>query len=270
MFERDKDDLRELGIPIEVRQMDPLFDDEPGYRIDRRRYQLPPLTFTAREMALLTIASQAWQQGALAGPAAEGLRKLIASGADPDPDVHSLMSTAMRTQEPSFAAVWAGVRESTTLRFEYRRAGEQQSRERSADPWGLLARNGIWYLVARDHEIDQPRVFRLSRMESVRPVGKANSFTVPEGVDIWSHAYLLDPSRGDRLHARLKIDAGHAITIARRGVEVEVDTYLIDYHDDAAFAAEIAPFSESVIVLEPQSLREAVMSLLMKAQAIYG
>lgn len=270
MFERDKDDLRDLGIPIEVRQIDPLFEDEPGYRIDRRRYQLPPLTFSAREMALLSIAAQAWQQGALAGPAAEGLRKLVASGADPDPDLPMVMASAMRTQEPAFAVVWASVRESTALRFDYRRSGEAISRERQVDPWGLLARNGVWYLVARDHDNDQPRVFRLSRMESVRTTGKSNAFRVPDGVDIWAHAYLLDPSRGEQVQARVKIEPGHAVALVRRGTHVADDIYLLEYHDDAAFASEIAPYSEFVTVLEPQSLRERVIALLSKAEANHG
>ena len=49
MFERDKDELRDLGIPLATTHADPLFDDEVGYRIDRDAYALPEVTFEPDE-----------------------------------------------------------------------------------------------------------------------------------------------------------------------------------------------------------------------------
>ena len=64
MFERDKEELRSLGIQIEMKGIDPLFDDEIGYRIipDRYRFDLGPLT--KQEITLLALASQAWKESA--------------------------------------------------------------------------------------------------------------------------------------------------------------------------------------------------------------
>ena len=84
MFERDKDELRDLGIPLVTEPGDVLFDDEPGYRIDRREYALPEISFAADELAVLGLASRAWAQASLAGPAAQALRKLEAAGVERD------------------------------------------------------------------------------------------------------------------------------------------------------------------------------------------
>ena len=76
MFERDKDELRDLGIPLVTEPLDAYFDDEPGYRIDGREYALPEISFEPDELAVLGLASRAWAQASLAGPAAQALRKL--------------------------------------------------------------------------------------------------------------------------------------------------------------------------------------------------
>ena len=69
MFERDKDELRELGIPLVTSNDDALFEDEIGYRVDREAYALPQVVFEPDELAVLGLASRVWQQASLAAPA---------------------------------------------------------------------------------------------------------------------------------------------------------------------------------------------------------
>src|SRR5207245_2881881 len=85
MFERDKEDLRELGVPLETGVNHP-FDDDPGYRIRQQAYQLPELRLEADEAAVLGLAARVWQRAALAGAAAGALLKLRAAGIDAGPD----------------------------------------------------------------------------------------------------------------------------------------------------------------------------------------
>ena len=66
MFERDKEELRSLGIPIETGSHDPLFDDEMGYRITRDAFELPAVDFTADEAQMLGVAARVWQHAGLA------------------------------------------------------------------------------------------------------------------------------------------------------------------------------------------------------------
>src|ERR1700734_4383633 len=60
MFERDKEDIRDLGIPLETGLNHP-FDDDPGYRIRQQAYELPELRLEADEAAVLGLAARGWQ-----------------------------------------------------------------------------------------------------------------------------------------------------------------------------------------------------------------
>jgi len=80
MFERDKEELRSLGVPIETVLLDVLHEDDIGYRIDPDTYELPEVSFTGDEMVALGLAARAWSRAGLAGPARDALRKLEALG----------------------------------------------------------------------------------------------------------------------------------------------------------------------------------------------
>src|SRR6476619_8169472 len=88
MFERDKDELRELGIPLVTEDIGGVWDDEVGYRIDQREYALPDIEFEPDELAVLGLASRTWAHASLAGPAAQALRKLKAAGVERDVESH--------------------------------------------------------------------------------------------------------------------------------------------------------------------------------------
>ena len=60
MFERDKDELRSMGIEIDVGGLDPLFEDEAGYRIRPEKFQFPATQFSSRELGLISTALSLW------------------------------------------------------------------------------------------------------------------------------------------------------------------------------------------------------------------
>src|SRR3954468_10896271 len=109
MFERDKDELRDLGIPLVTEPLDAYFDDEPGYRIDGREYALPEISFEPDELAVLGLASRAWAQASLAGPAAQALRTLHAAGVERDDASLIGIEPRLRTAEPAFEPVKTAV-----------------------------------------------------------------------------------------------------------------------------------------------------------------
>ena len=147
MFERDKDELRDLGIPLATTHADPLFDDEVGYRIDRDAYALPEVSFEPDEMTVLGLASRVWQQASLAGPAARALTKLKAAGVEPDEGSLIGLEPRVRTSEPAFEPLWAAVRDRVPVRFPYRRSGSSDSTERHVEPWAVASWHGRWYLT---------------------------------------------------------------------------------------------------------------------------
>ena len=80
MFERDKDELREMGIPITTTVIDVLFDDEVGYRIDSSETTLPAITFEPDEVAALALAARAWSTASISGAATRRPAQAAAGG----------------------------------------------------------------------------------------------------------------------------------------------------------------------------------------------
>ena len=83
-FERDKAELRDLGVPLEIGTAS-VFDNEPGYRIAHREYALPDILLEPDEAAAVGIAARLWQHAGLAAAASSGLAKLRAAGVEVDP-----------------------------------------------------------------------------------------------------------------------------------------------------------------------------------------
>ena len=271
MFERDKDELRLLGIPLLTQPLDPVFDDEPGYRIDRRAYALPEIEFAPDEMAALALASRAWSTASLAGPAALALRKLEAAGVVRDDNLLVGLEPRVQTAEPAFEAVRAAVVARQPVRFTYRTATTGQVAERHVQPWGLASWRGRWYLTAFDVDRDDGRVFRLSRIEGkVRPAGPPGSYAVPAGHQPKALIRTMVPLSDPR-PATLSVREGAGHTLRRRAVRVEPDLAApetgwsrleVMFADVDVFAEEVLGFGPDVVVLEPPALRDVVVQRL--------
>ena len=102
-FERDKDELRALGVPIEVGSFDAFFDDEPGYRIRASEFELPPIDLDAEEASVVGVAARVWQHASMAESTLSALAKLRAAGVEPD-------TSQLGALEPSVQATRAGLR----------------------------------------------------------------------------------------------------------------------------------------------------------------
>src|SRR5579875_3340804 len=160
MFERDKDELRELGIPL----------------------QTGP---AAGEAAILGLAARVWHRAALDRAAAGALLKLRAAGIDPDPGTEPGIEPRLQTGEAAFAPLWQAVRDGRPVSFAYRAAGRSAPDVRHLEPWGVVNRHGRWYVAGHDSDRKAVRVFRLSRIEGpVTFLGPAGAVTVPEGTDV--------------------------------------------------------------------------------------
>jgi proteasome accessory factor B len=270
MFERDKDELRELGIPLVTEPFDTLFDDEPGYRIDRREYALPEIAFAADELAVLGLASRAWTQATLAGPAAQALRKLEAAGVERDDSSLIGIVPRVRTAEPAFDSVKDAVLQHTPVAFIYRTAGTGAVGTRHVQPWAIASWHGHWYLTGFDTDRDAPRVFRLGRIEGKVDVdGKAGSYEVP--ADHQPKAMISKAAvERDPRPAALKVRVGAGHSLRRQADEIEeIDQSWsrvgLSFAETEAFADEISSFGPDVVVLDPDDLRDAVIARLTGA-----
>src|SRR4051794_36172622 len=164
MFERDKEDLRDLGIPLET-GTNSAFDDEPGYRIARRDYALPEITLEPDEAAAVGLAARMWSSASMSEAATLALRKLEAAGVEGTPR-RGGRRPRLEATSAAFPALAEAVHDGRVVRFDYRTAAAGEPSTRTVEPWGVVWWHGRWYLVGHDRDRDATRVFRLSRITS--------------------------------------------------------------------------------------------------------
>ncbi len=266
MFERDKEEVREMGIPLETGSNSAWFEDELGYRVDRAAYALPETSFEPDELAVLGLASRVWQQATLAGPASRALLKLKAAGVEPDESSLVGIEPRVRTSEPAFEPIYAAVRDRRPVSFAYRTSRSGELAERHLEPWGIVSWHGRWYAVGHDRDRDATRVFRLSRVAGpVTPLGEPGEVVVPDKVDFRAQVAALaeDQPRADAT-VRARTGAGVAL---RRRASKEVpgegwDELVVPFGDTESLAQEIAGYGAAVVALDPPELRDAVVRRL--------
>ena len=267
MFERDKDDLRELGLVIETVEN---LDGEVGYLARRDSNRLPPITLDAEEAAALGLAAKVWQQARLAGAASGALQKLRAAGMPEDEDPyevhHSALEPRIPVHEAAFEPLMLACRDRRPVVFDYRKANAARPEPRQVEPWALECWRGHWYLAGWDRDRGAERVFRLSRITGkVRVQRGAFTAEVPDVVDGPRDRGEL--GGGDRRPLRADPAAlGGGLPAAgqgrcRRGNSADGwDELEIPYgHGLDAWLVEFGP---DVVVLEPAELRADVVDRL--------
>jgi proteasome accessory factor B len=280
MFERDKDELRELGIPLETGKSS-VFDDETGYRIRRQDYELPEIELAADEAAVLGIAARVWQSAELAGAAAGALLKLKAAGREVDGEedgarLNRSIEPRLTTQEPSFGPLWEAVRDRRPVTFSYLASGRSDASKRELEPWGVVNRRGRWYVAGHDRGRDATRVFRMSRITGpVKMAGPAGSVKVPDGTDVRDLVKDWDRTPPRDRTAVLRIRDGAGVVLRRGAREITPETgaaagwdrVTLSFADSGWYAEYLASFGPDLVVLDPPDLRESVIRRLKGALA---
>jgi proteasome accessory factor B len=264
MFERDKEELRELGIPLEVGTVSALFEDEVGYRIAPGEYALPDLHLEPDEAAALGVAARFWQQATMAQAASSALLKLKAAGIDVGGGAAPLgIEPRVRAEAPAFEPLLEAVYDRQVVRFPYRRPGAEV-RLREVEPWTIDSWRGRWYLAGFDLDRDDARVFRLDRITGpVMLTGRAPSHKVPDRLDVRAQVDAYARSSTDLGPAILKVRAGTCFYLRRGAVSVTEgedgwDTVIVTARGDTA--GWLAEYGADVVVIDPPALRDAVVA----------
>lgn len=271
MFERDKAELREIGVPLETGR-NSFFDTEDGYRIARSDYELPEVTLDAEEAAAVGLALRLWQSAQLAGAAQSALVKLRAAGVEVDQSRGIPLRPRLDAGEPSFEPCYLAARDRRELTFDYRRPDEDTPVRRHVQPWGVVAWHGRWYLVGHDLDRRAPRVFRLSRVTGTpRAVGRAGAFEPPADLDL--AAVVAGQERREEMLVVVRVRPGTANGLRRAGTplgpaEGGDDRLQLRTTEPWTLADELAAYGPDVLVEAPQELREAVVERLTRLAAL--
>ncbi|MBM7804276.1 proteasome accessory factor B [Geodermatophilus bullaregiensis] len=267
MFERDKAELREMGVPLETGRTS-VFDTEDGYRIARADYELPEITLTGEEAAAVGLALRLWESAQLAGAAQSALVKLRAAGVDVDPTRALPVQPRLDVDEPAFEPCYAAARDRRVLQFDYRRPDEDTPARRHVQPWGVVAWHGRWYLVGLDLDRQAPRVFRLSRVVGTpRATGPENAFEPPADVDL--SALVARQAGGEEHLVVVRARPGGAVGLRRWATSLGPaedgdDRLQLRTTEPWRLADQLAAYGPDVVVESPQAVRAAVVERLTR------
>jgi len=267
MFERDKDDLRSLGIAIELGTFDPIFEDEAGYRITPASYQLNLGELDGTDISLLSLAASAWSGAALEKESTSALVKLASMGIDSDSEPLSLLTPFASITNENFTLITHAILRRSEIEFEYVGA-DLSTQSRRIAPYSLRGQSGSWYLVGLDREKDSQRTFRLDRIVSEVTVDKkGNTFEIPDQPP----QLRTDKDRENAvLHVRK--NRGHQLrslaTLVDSGEEWDVISLPIV--DISWLLRSILWHRDDVIAVEPAALRKSIIDSLHELRTLHG
>ncbi|MDF2823147.1 MAG: hypothetical protein K0R68_555 [Mycobacterium sp.] len=285
MFERDKNELRDLGIPLETGKVSS-FDPTEGYRINRDAYALPEIELTADEAAAVAVATQLWESPELVTATQGALLKLRAAGVAVEPDASTAVSISsaaglpgLRGSEDVLGVLLAATNSGRAVQFPHRASRTEPFTIRTVEPWGVVTVNRRWYLVGHDRDRNATRTFRLSRIGDgvngggVTLVGPEGAVTRPDGVDLRAIVTEVVGEAPSGQLARVWVADGRATALRRAGTAVGPqdlggragEILELDIGGRDRLARDIAGYGADAVVLEPESLRAEVLERL-KAQ----
>jgi predicted DNA-binding transcriptional regulator YafY len=255
-FERDKEVLRGMGVPITTEMIGDA--GEIGYRVDPRDYYLPELDLGADETAALRVAVSAVSLGNQSGEGA--LMKIGGSTLDAATPIASLPLV------PALATLFEAFRNREVVTFAHRGV------ERTLEPWGLSSKRGQWYVVGWDRDRDAIRAFRADRIEGDVTVGPPGAFTAPDDFrpddHIEDRPWMLGDDEPVTVHLRVDADRadgalrelrGEATVTPRDDGAVDVELTITNR---AAFRTFVLGLAEHAEVVAPPDVRAEIVEWL--------
>lgn len=251
MFERDKDLLRQLGIPLRLTALD-VWEVDFGYTVDPEEYAIGDPGLTTEERAALSLAARIVQVGG-SHSGLDGLRKLggVERGVALEP-----FGADLGAEGEILGAVFDAVVRRSPIEFEYK------GTRRKLNPYGLAFRRGHWYLVGGTSKGE--RVYRVDRVLEVEP-GEPGSFQRPKGFDpaAFLQAQPWESGLDEEVEADVRFDpevawwASRTLGVDHRDGPLQV-TIPVSNRD--AFIGWILSFGPSAEVMSPPELRSEILA----------
>jgi len=288
-FERDKDDIRDLGVPLET-------IDSPGdagnnqtlrYRIPRGAYELPSdVRFSPDETTLLNLAAMVWREGSLSGESRRALLKLRSLGVTADEPVLGY-APRVRLRDAAFEPLSAALEKHLIVRFPYLKPGEDSARERELIPLALVQYQGRWHLSAEEvtpgtqasSEVSGAhKTFLLRRIVGPVELGKPapvrpgdHAAAALAGLEeVWERGVAeIEVARGSDAATRLSNRRGTE-RLGPAATDPQAERLKLHFVDLDIVADELAGFGPEVLVVGPDELRDAVVDRLERTVRDHG
>lgn len=274
MFERDKEELRSLGIPIERRFTD-VWEVEEGYLISKDRYYLPELDLTPDEMAALWIGSRMVVEPGRSKEDQALLKLSLGLEGAGDPTSPPWLRARLHLDSPALPKLLEAVAGRRRVTFKYKPAGAAKEAVRTVDPYALIHRQGAWYLAGRDHMREAVRHYKLPRITS--PVSYATrttgpDFDVPGDFSADGHSFA-QPWAGEEgattvevaFSSRLAWWVEQSLGLEATGTWKDWTLVKLPVTDEDGFVSWVLGFGEDAVVRKPERMRQAVVKRLRAA-----
>lgn len=274
MFERDKDELRSMGVPV-LTVMN-AFDEVLGYRISQDSYRLIDLNLTARELEILSVTQDVWDQTVLGPAARSAVWKVGALGMEVKnseslpPLADSLMGLArIRAREAAILPLLKAARERRIVEFGYKPLGKEVEK-RIFEPWSVVCRSGRWYTVGFDVVRSAQRTFKLSRIQGSVVVTARKATGVVDKVSLSSLDF---PKEDDQIEATIVIAQSHGAALRKNASSIKHE----EFFDTVSITASQSDLVEWILRslpeiqrIDPLALRESVMSTLVTMESRFS
>ncbi len=251
MFERDKEDLREMGIPIVL-----------TYRIPKDQYYLRDPGLEPDELAALQLAASTVRLDGIEG--AGGLWKLGGAPTDAAPDDAGGLELTPLPVDRRLIVLWDAVSQRKPVTFRYHDV------DRTVDPYRLDFQRDHWYISGYDHVRDDERNFRVDRIDGEVVAGERHSFERPSTGVPGARVEPWQLGEGEPQLARVVIDAHQAaIAIAEAGADAVVEerpdgsvVLELSVTNLDGFRSFVLGFLEHAEVLAPDDVRADIVDWL--------
>lgn len=266
MFERDKEELRSMGVPIETVET----ASGIGYRILPSQYALPDIVLSDAERTAVALAAQVWARGAVDGLPATAVRKLESVASDGWTSPEPAAPATLTGDDAALAPLIGAVTEGVVIRFAYRRPDRDEDERRTVTPWGLRSSDGRWFLVGWDHGREAARTFRVSRI--VGAVTTARAVTphgAPEGFDVTT----ADTDAGDHppVSAVVRVAPGRAMSLrSLADADPTAPEIVVTAPSLRVLVARVCAAGPDATVLAPADIIEAVRDALRSLVSDHG
>lgn len=259
MFERDKDLLRSLGVPLSLQHTD-LWEVELGYVIPADEYGLDDPGLTDEERAALLVAAQAVRFG---GQRTELGAIFKLGGASRTTDSGTVFADLGHDLD-QLGELYEAVTDRRVTRFAYKDSS------RAVEPYGLIHRRGHWYLVGPEVGAPDPvKVFRIDRMTAATVDDEQGTFERAPDFDLEVSLAALPGEQTPDKHASVRFDSDIASVATKQMPEARVLSHdpsgvllEVPYSVDRSLIGWVLEFDDKAVIEKPNELRSALVEFV--------